>query len=307
MFKSYNALGLLAWNEGRLEDAIGLFENATASARANGDQSGLAKAANNIALVYTELGNFAKARKGFLDARRAGHELHDAKIEGRSLDNIGMLDIQMGDPRSAVAELVEARALLRSSGDVTGEQNVLGQLGSAYDALGEPRLAFAALDTALEFARSHGLKQEEASNLELIAGIERQAGELRRSLELYEKASALDKELGLGIEQGTDLRNVAQIYFALGRTDLAVSKVNTALVAHRAAHAPMQDVQRNEDERQTYRAGDDSTFKRFMAALIFATTSAPTRVICGWQHIGGSNGGRNLHRVIQDTARPAST
>lgn len=242
LFKSYNALGLLAWNEGRLNDAITLFEKATASARANGDRSGLAKAANNTALVHTELGNFAQARAGFMEARKTGHGLGDTKIEGRSLVNLGMLDIQMGDPRSAVGALTEARSLLRSSGDVTGEQNVLGQLGSAYNALGEPRLAFAALDTALELARRHGLRQEEASNLELIAGIHRQAGQLRQSLKLYEQASALDLELGLGIERGTNLRNVAQIYFALGRNDLALANVNAALLTHRAARAPLQEM-----------------------------------------------------------------
>src|SRR4051812_10555032 len=48
---SYNALGLLAWNQGRLLEATALFANASATAHTVGDEKGVAKAVNNLALV----------------------------------------------------------------------------------------------------------------------------------------------------------------------------------------------------------------------------------------------------------------
>jgi tetratricopeptide (TPR) repeat protein len=87
LFKSYNALGLLAWNEGRLADAAALFDTAMAKARANGDREGVGKASGNLALVYGEMGEFAKAREGFAVMRQVGNELKDARIEGNALDN----------------------------------------------------------------------------------------------------------------------------------------------------------------------------------------------------------------------------
>ncbi|HEX4628309.1 MAG TPA: tetratricopeptide repeat protein, partial [Gemmatimonadales bacterium] len=176
LFKSYNALGLLAWNEARVHDAVMLFGKAADAAREAGDDKGLASVSGNLALVHTELGDFAAARAGFLTARDGGRRLQDARLEGNALTNLGMLDIRVGDPLSAVAALEEARQRYRMIAYATGEQNALGQLGTAYDALGEPRLALAALDSALGEARAQGLQQDEASDLEALARLYQEAG-----------------------------------------------------------------------------------------------------------------------------------
>lgn len=242
LFRSYNALGLLAWSEGRHVDALGRYGEALEEARAKGDESGVAKVANNVALVQAELGNFAEARQGFLESGRAARSLHENLIEGRALTNLGMLDIQVGHPRAAIGSLIAARRLLRSVGDLTGEQNALGQLGTAYEVLGEPRLAFAALDSALRLSREQGLLQEEASNLELIAGLHRQAGDLQRALQLFEQAQAINGQLGNAVEQGTNRRSAAEIQLALGRKDLARANTLEALRLHRASVAPLQEL-----------------------------------------------------------------
>jgi tetratricopeptide (TPR) repeat protein len=65
LFKSYNALGRLAWNEGRFADATRLFGEASAAARVAGDLKSIASASGNLALVQTELGDFDDARRGF--------------------------------------------------------------------------------------------------------------------------------------------------------------------------------------------------------------------------------------------------
>ena len=61
LFRSYNILGLLAWNESRPLDAIELLEKATTAAEAAGDSANLAKAWNNLGLVATSLGNYDEA------------------------------------------------------------------------------------------------------------------------------------------------------------------------------------------------------------------------------------------------------
>src|SRR5262245_50600771 len=50
---SYNALGLLAWNEGRLSDALDLFNRTMQAAHAAGDRGLEARAVGNLALVHT--------------------------------------------------------------------------------------------------------------------------------------------------------------------------------------------------------------------------------------------------------------
>src|SRR3970282_500864 len=86
LFRSWNALGLLAWNEGRLLDALVLFDSATAVAEAT--PLDLGKAAGNRALVQVELGEFAAARAGFEAMLEAGRASRASVVTGHALANL---------------------------------------------------------------------------------------------------------------------------------------------------------------------------------------------------------------------------
>jgi CHAT domain-containing protein/tetratricopeptide (TPR) repeat protein len=242
LFRSYNALGLLAWMEGRLKDALTLFDSANTAASAVHDTAGSASASGNRGLVLTELGSFGPARRDFLAARDGGRLLGNARIEGNALNNLGMLAIRSGDPQAAVPFIGDARRLYRSIAFVEGEQNALGQLGTAYAALGQPQQALAALDSALSQSRHLGLRQEEASNLEAMANLYRESGDYRRALELYGSARSINDSLGLAVEGGADLTSMAEIHEALGDTTLAERDANAALHAHTAEGAKVEEI-----------------------------------------------------------------
>src|SRR5262249_3210579 len=75
LFRSYNALGLLAWDEERLDDASVLFDKAIDAATANQDST---KATMNSALVAQDRGTFDAARSTFERARRGAESTHDS-------------------------------------------------------------------------------------------------------------------------------------------------------------------------------------------------------------------------------------
>jgi CHAT domain-containing protein/Tfp pilus assembly protein PilF len=243
LFRSYNVLGLLAWNESRLLDASELFFSATRVAVTTGDSVNLAKVSNNLALVRTSLGEFQEAENGFRTARAMAHAVGDPLIEGRVLINLGMLAIEVGDPRLAAQWIQEARPLLKSADDPVGEQSALGHLGVAYAAMGESGKAIACLDSALIQARAQGLRQEEASNLEQLAQLLLEAGNLTRALQLFDEARSINAELGLIDELASDLANQAQIRATLGNLDLALQDAEEALRAHREIGSPLREVE----------------------------------------------------------------
>lgn len=243
LFRSYNVLGLLAWNQSRLLEAAALFGRATEIARASADSANLAKVRNNLALVHTSLGEFQEARQGFLDARALARALGELLIEGRVLINLAMLSTEMGDPRSAVAQIQEARPILQAAEDPVGELSALGHLGTAYSALGEAGRAVACLDSALHQARVHGLRQEEASNLEQMASLQSDAGNFRRALQLLEDAEEVNATLGLLDELATDLIAEARIRSKLGSFDRALEDARRALAIHREIQAPLREVE----------------------------------------------------------------
>ena len=242
LWRSYNALGLVAREEGRLVDAEGLFAQADSAARAVGSPRGIASAAANLALVRAELGDYAAARPGLLSARDQARRIPDPRIEGNALNNLGMLEVRVGNAAAAIAPLVEALRLYDSIGYPAGRQQAQGQLATAYLALGEPQRAIALLDSATRLAQDQGLRDEVATNTAVLADIHRQAGDLQRAVELYGRARAASDSIGNPVWAGDYLRGSAQILATLGNLPLARRNGLRALEVHRAAEARQEEL-----------------------------------------------------------------
>jgi CHAT domain-containing protein len=234
LFRSYNALGLLAWDEERLSDASALFTKAGDAAREVGDSAGLAKAALNMGLVLDDRGDFNGARAAYVHARDAFREQGDTLNLGRALNDLASLDVKLGDPLAAIASLEQARLLFRASGDSAGEVNARAQLATAYDRLGEPQRAFALLDSAAGMARRLHLRTELADDLKLIGDLFQDAGDHQHARRSRARAGALNDSLSRPEERGNLLRNEARAYFALGNRVLASSRALEARRVHRA-------------------------------------------------------------------------
>jgi CHAT domain-containing protein/tetratricopeptide (TPR) repeat protein len=239
--ESQNALGLLAWSEGRLGDAGALLSAARRGFEADGDRVGVAKASNNLGLVALELGRFAEARDGFETARVAARATGNIRVEGRATTNLAMIEIWTGDVNAAPPLLNEARALADSASDPLGSENAIGQLAVAWSALGDPGRALATLDSASEIARRHQLRDEEANNLLVAASIYRDAGDDDRAIQLYTRARAINAELGLAVEEGMVLRHEAMLRGRRGALELARAAATRALAMHRAAGARLEE------------------------------------------------------------------
>jgi CHAT domain-containing protein len=260
--QSFNALGLLAWNEGRLRDALVAFDSARASAARNRDSIGMARAALNIPLVRVELGEFEAARQGLLRARDAGQAVGSWRYEGNALANLAMLEIRLGNPAAAIPLLARARNLYAGQYE-TGEANALGQLATAWSGLGDLQRGIAAADSGLALARAHGLGQEAASILEVLADLAMQAGSPQLALRRLQEADSLDVLLGLAVERGNNLRRSAALLLELGEASAATARAEQAVDAHRRVEARAELVQDRLQLAQALRqAGDPRRAQR---------------------------------------------
>lgn len=235
--QSFNALGLLAWQEGRPREALIRYDSALASASRHNDANGIARAQANRALVQAELGEFEAARAGFLAAIEAGRTLGNARLEANSVTNLANLEIRLGYPDRALTLLVQARARYREIGYPLGEQNALGQMATAWSAQNELQRAIAAADSALAITRAHGLAQEEASTLEVLADLMVQSGDPRRALALLRVADSIDEIAGLVVERGTNRRRESLLIATLEGPTPALPSAREALLIHLAAEA----------------------------------------------------------------------
>jgi CHAT domain-containing protein len=242
LFRSHNALGLLAWSSERLNDASVLFANARDNARALNDSIALGMVTINEGLLAKDLGAYSQSREAFQRGRDIARSRGDSVNLGKALNNLAMLDIALGDPISAIASIEDARRLARLTGDSITEVNARGQLATAYAALGEPQRAFALLDSALTMAQRGGRRLEVVEDLLIIADLFYEAGDFQHALEHYQRARAAADSVLDTEERGNILRSEAQTQLALGNLGAASDRATEALRLHRADSLPLSEL-----------------------------------------------------------------
>src|SRR5207248_8819381 len=156
LFRTENAIGLVAWSQGKLVAAETRFRDALRTAQLMNDTASIAKAVGNLGLVLNDYADYEGARSAFLDAQAAAHSIGDSRTEGNAHTNLAMVAVRMGDLSTAAEEANEALRLYGKTAYETGEQSALGQLATVESAKGNPRAAFAAIDRALQIVRRHG-------------------------------------------------------------------------------------------------------------------------------------------------------
>ena len=232
LFRVHNALGLIAWQQGRLASADSFFRNALQLANSAHDTSALAKAYANLALVLTDYGEFPEARSALIAAREMAHASGNARTEGNAYTNLAMLSLRTGDVADAEQNVKRALSVYRAAHYETGAQNALGQLATIEAAKGDPQAAFAAVDSALVIVRKEELKQEEASDYQILGDLYADAGDLRSSSLYYDRAERAFAASGIDLEAANLMRARADLDAAHGDTAGASKRALAALAIH---------------------------------------------------------------------------
>lgn len=232
--RTYNALGLIAWDQGRMAEAADLWRLTMRTAREAGDEEYVDKPAMNLGLWYAGIGDLDRAGQAFGTSLAAGRRLGIRALELRSLVNLAMVANRAGEPRLALRWL-DSAAAARVEDDFLAADNYRSQLAIAAWSLGEPGIALAGLDRAVRDARRAGFRQSEAANLTLMADIYWEAGDPVRALGLHARAGAIHGELGLPSEQGQNLQSSARIQAALGHPAQGRDLAAQALALHQRA------------------------------------------------------------------------
>ena len=240
LFRSYNALGLLAWIEGRLNDAAELFD-AARSAGVYEDPLDQVAAESNLGLVLTDLSRFEEAAAHFQSAQATYAAVGDWR-EARVLTDFAALHSNAGEPSAAIRSLTRALEIYEAERDPIGQQNAIGQLGGAYLTLGDFERARIVLDSAVSLAGALGQEREVASNLALLAEVHRRTGDLRVALGSLTQATEINRRLGLPFETAGDLRAAASIHMQLGNLTTALDLARNALAEHRALGARLEEL-----------------------------------------------------------------
>lgn len=223
-----------AYQAGRYQEAVGLFEQAIARYTAQNDTLGQVMAWGNLALTHQRLGNWEAANGAIANSlAQLNPEATDANtltLRAQALDIEGQLLLDQGRPEEALKRW-EASAQLYEELD-----NLSGQLQSqifqsrALQALGFYRQAVNVLDILIQSL------QEQPDSLVKVAGLQslgdalRIAGDLEQSQQLLKQALGIATRLsltealpGLHLSMGNTLRTQGQWEEALQSYGLAIA------------------------------------------------------------------------------------
>jgi class 3 adenylate cyclase/tetratricopeptide (TPR) repeat protein len=141
-----NNLGVSAYHEGRLDDAVALWERSRQAREQVGDVVGAAIAVNNIAEVHSDKGNLDVAEALFLTARRTFERTRFSVGVGFTTSNLGRLATRGGRFEEAEVLLHSALDMLRELGAGAFEAETWLRLAENALARGQDAVAHQRLD-----------------------------------------------------------------------------------------------------------------------------------------------------------------
>ncbi len=215
-------------NQGDLETARKLYEQALALARQTGDLRATARELGNIGLIYVQQGDFATGKKMYAESLGAYREIgdkHGMEVVTANTGDIYYTEGRLGD---SLAEYEDALVLAREVGHKSSEAIDIKNMGDVLADQGDLQGAMQMYQQAIGIQREIDDKSYQASSLVSIGKLRRQKGDGDAARKNYEEALALRRQLG---EKG----GAAEVEVALGELDCESGQSSEAETLARAA------------------------------------------------------------------------
>jgi tetratricopeptide (TPR) repeat protein/transcriptional regulator with XRE-family HTH domain len=190
-----NSLGM-AYGVQHMEESVSCFEQALTIYRELGDEQGEARAANNVAQAYVDLGRFADALSAAQRSLAIQRLKGNRYLEGVALGILGRACRELGQFAEAIAHLAEALAIFRELGQQYGEADSLTDMGDTFLGLGQVETAIARLRESLAIRREIGDVHGEAVTLRLLGLAVARTGDHAQAHDLITEAVRLFEDRG---------------------------------------------------------------------------------------------------------------
>jgi serine/threonine protein kinase/tetratricopeptide (TPR) repeat protein len=160
-----------------------------------GDLAGESQALHAMAEVPIDQGDLEQAKTLYEQALTLARQTGDKKATARELGNIGVIYAQEGDFPTALKFYREALDASQAIGDKHSMAVITGNTGDILHAEGRLGDALAEYKDALVLAREVGHKSSEAIDLKVIADVLADQGDLKGAMQMYQQAVSIQREI----------------------------------------------------------------------------------------------------------------
>ena len=238
-----NGAGYLARNQGDVESAWSLPEEALAIQRLLEDQEGIAASLNHLGNAAYMLGNYESARSLHEESLMIKRRLGDQRGIADSLNNLGNVAHMQGDYASAQALFEETLAIKRQLGDQRSMAYALNNLGDIAERRGDFTAAQALYEESLRIELRLKDMGGIMTNLGGIAGVALAQNHAARAAHLWGAADSLRVTVGYTLssaEQKERDMKMALVSKALSNAEFSAAwNVGRAMTAEQAVEYAM--------------------------------------------------------------------
>ena len=220
---------LVAWRNGRLNEAEKWLEQALALSRQAGDRRREGSFLGSLGNVYQEQGRFDEARKSHSFALAIHREFGDRRAEGTILGNLANAHFAQGRLDEARAGYESSIAIHREVGNRVVEGSVLGNLAGIHYEQGRFAECLACCQQALAIHREVGDRRCVGVALGNLGVIYRDQGEIEDARTHFEEALVIHREMGDRHFEGTALGNLCGLHQLEGRMSEALTHCEAGL------------------------------------------------------------------------------
>ncbi|MFI7453875.1 BTAD domain-containing putative transcriptional regulator [Nonomuraea sp. NPDC049714] len=221
-------LGLLRYEQDRLDDAAVFYGQALAMFREQGDLRGQADCLIGIATAHRERGRFRDALELFEQAGHLCAELDDQAGLAECSYGIGYVNREVGDFARADAALDQALAAYRRIGDRRGEGLTLRSMAMVHRARGDLGPAERLALEAIAVLREGNDQLLTAYGLQCLAKVQIRQGEYALAAETLRQALAVCVALGDRFGTALTTRTIGELHLAAGELDQAATHLDAA-------------------------------------------------------------------------------
>ncbi len=248
----------------KYKEALHLFQNAS-------DNRGIFAAANNIGILFAQLGDYKTALAYFETARRALDATSPPPLEEKFkiLHNMAVFYRKLGFYTRSLNDLEKALELANDLKNASFLRQVHYSIGQTYFETGRYGAALDSYRKALELAATSGDKQGIASAHFGIAQVYSTWGEYRESEREYAKALSLCSELGREAKtcEAAVYNDLGLLWEGFGRYDIAFDYFEKSLTIARETGAPTGTAMLNLARVQQFEEKYENALTNYMEAL----------------------------------------
>ncbi len=228
-------LGVVAWQHGAMDEAIGRFRESLSLCQQNGDQRGEGLALSNLANTYSFMGELPLALGYYERALAIQQQIGDRLNEGNTLGGLGAAYRNLGEIEKAIEVQQAALTILQETGDRRGKANTLTNLGVAAFDLGEMAQAVEYFQQAVSIFRDIGDRRGEESCLFNMGTAYQTLAQFEKSATVLEQALTIARAIGDSPRLRAILSSLGEVCIMLARPHDAVRFLEESLELMRQA------------------------------------------------------------------------